>query len=62
MKEILSSYSINKDMIVLIPIQVSDKSYEISESDFASVKKYSGAIVLPQIFARQRSPRSMVIQ
>ncbi len=39
MKVILASYNIDKDMIVIIPIQVSETSYEIAESDFVSVKK-----------------------
>ena len=39
MKDILSTYNIDKDMITIIPVQVSETSYEIVESDFASVEK-----------------------
>ena len=39
MKVILSSYSINDDMIVIIPIRISEASYEIMDSDFESVRK-----------------------
>ena len=38
MKEILSSYNIDKNMIAIIPVQVSATSYEIVESDIASVE------------------------
>ncbi|MBE6864429.1 MAG: hypothetical protein E7495_07725 [Ruminococcus flavefaciens] len=39
MKVILSSYSINDDMIAIIPIRISEASYEIMDSDFESVRK-----------------------
>jgi len=39
MKVILSSYSINDDMIAIIPIRISEASYEIVDSDFESVRK-----------------------
>ena len=38
MKEILSSYNIDKNMIAIIPVQVSATSYEIVESDIVSVE------------------------
>jgi hypothetical protein len=39
MKEILASYNISQDMIIIIPIQFSGNSWEISESDMESVTK-----------------------
>ena len=39
MKEILSSYNIDKNMITLILVQISETSYEIVGSDLANVEK-----------------------
>lgn len=39
MKEILASYNISQDMIIIMPIQFSGNSWEISESDMESVTK-----------------------
>lgn len=39
MKEILSSYNVNKDMIAIIPVQILESSYKIIESDFSGAEK-----------------------
>ena len=39
MKEILSSYSLDKDMIAIIPVQVSETTYETADFAFARVRE-----------------------
>ena len=39
MKDILSSYHIDREMITIIPIRISDTSYEVVNSSFESTNK-----------------------